>query len=348
MNNYKKIIVGVVLVGLVIMAVFAFRVYTTFFTSNTNFDTETYEVFIPSTADYNAAFLVVADGVEDRDALHQTAVRKSYHTNVKPGRYILRKGMTNNDIINTIRTQNQPVKVRFNNQERIEDLAGRLAQQVEPDSITLLTVMKDADFLKEHGFTQETALSMYLPNSYDSYWNTTAQQLRDKMLQAHKDFWNEDRLAQAQKIDLTPQEVYTVASIVQKETAKTDERPRVAGVYMNRVNRGMKLDADPTVIYAKKLEENDFSQVIKRVLYADLTIDSPYNTYKYASLPPGPIVTPDLNAIDAVLNYEKHDYYYFVANVENFGYHKFAKTLSQHNANAAAYRRWVSRQGINR
>lgn len=348
MNNYKKILAGIVLVGLVVMAIFAYRVYDTFFTANTNFESPTYQVFIPSTATYKEAFILVAAGVKDRDAFHQTAVRKGYHTNVKAGRFILKKGMSNNDIINTIRSQNQPVKVRFNNQERIEDLAGRLAQQVEPDSISLLTVMKDADFLSANGFTQETALSMYLPNSYDSYWNTSAIQIREKMLQAHKNFWNENRLAKAKNINLTPQQVYTVASIVQKETAKTDERPRVAGVYMNRYNKGIKLDADPTVIYAKKLVENDFNQVIKRVLYADLTIDSPYNTYKNASLPPGPIVTPDLNAIDAVLNYEKHDYYYFVANVENFGYHKFAKTLSQHNANAAAYRRWVSRQGINR
>lgn len=348
MNNYKKIIVGVAIVGLVIMGFFAHKVYSTFFSPNTNFETATYEVFIPSTADYKEAFMLVAAGVEDRDAFHETAVRKGYNSNVKAGRFILRKGMNNNDIINIIRSQNTPVKVRFNNQERLEDLAGRLAQQVEPDSLTLLEVMKDKDFLKEHGFTEETALTMYLPNSYDSYWNTTAEKLRAKMLAAHQNFWNADRLAKAKKIDLTPQEVYTLASIVQKETAKADERPRVAGVYMNRLNRGIKLDADPTVIYAKKHKENDFKQVIKRVLYKDLTLDSPYNTYKYVSLPPGPIVTPDLNAIDAVLNYEKHDYYYFVANVENFGYHKFAKTLTQHNANAAAYRRWVAKQGINR
>lgn len=348
MNKYKNIILGIALVGLIVMAFFAYKVYSTFFIANTNFNTDTYEVFIPSTADYKEAFLLVADGVSNRDAFHETAVRKGYNTNVKAGRFILKKGMSNNDIINTIRSKNTPVKVRFNNQERIEDLAGRLAQQLEPDSLTFLKVLKDKEFLKSHGFTEETALTMYLPNSYDCYWNTTAQNLRDKMLIAYGDFWNETRLAKAKKINLTPQEVYTLASIVQKETAKVDERPRVAGVYMNRVNRGIKLDADPTVIYAKKLKEKDFTQVIKRVLYVDLTLDSPYNTYKNAGLPPGPIVTPDLNAIDAVLNYEKHNYYYFVANVEKFGYHKFAKTLAQHNANAAAYRRWVNKQGINR
>ena len=254
MNKYKNIVLGIVLIGLIVMAIFAYKVYSTFFSANTNFETETYEVFIPSTADYNAAFMLVADGVSDRDALHETAVRKGYNTNIKAGRFILCKGMTNNDIINTIRSQNAPVKVRFNNQERIEDLAGRLAQQVEPDSLTILNALKDPVFLKENGFTEETALTMYLPNSYDCYWNTTAVNLRTKMLNSYNSFWNDNRLALAKKIDLTPTEVYTLASIVQKETAKADERPRVAGVYMNRLNRGMKLDADPTVIYSKKLK----------------------------------------------------------------------------------------------
>lgn len=350
-KNYKKIILSAAILGLVAMAVFAFKVYGTFFSPNTNFTEGTYEVKIPSNADYNAAFLIVADAVEDRDAFHTTAVQKGYHKNVKPGRYLLKPGMSNNDIINTIRSQNTPVKLRFNNQERLEDLAGRIAQQIEPDSITLLNAMRDPAFLKEQEFTSENAISMYLPNSYDIYWNSTAIQFRDKMLNSYNNFWNENRLAKAKAMQLTPQEVTTIASIVHKETVKADERPRVAGVYMNRYKRGMKLDADPTVIYAKKLAENNFNQVIKRVLFKDLELDSKYNTYKTASLPPGPIVTPDLNAIDAVLNYEKHSYFYFVADVTNpdrAGYHKFAKTLAQHNSNAAAYRRWVNQRGINR
>ncbi len=350
-KNYKKIILAAAMLGLLVMAIFAFNVYGTFFSPNTNFTTDTYEVRIPSTADYKEAFLLIADAVEDRDAFHTTAVQKGYHENVKPGRYILKQGMSNNDIINTIRSQNTPVKLRFNNQERLEDLAGRVAQQIEPDSLTILNVMRDPAFLKEQLFTQDNALAMYLPNSYDIYWNSSAIQFREKMLQAYNNFWNDDRLSKAKAMALKPDEVYTLASIVHKETAKADERPRVAGVYMNRYKRGMKLDADPTVIYAKKRAENNFNQVIKRVLFKDLELDSKYNTYKYATLPPGPIVTPDLNAIDAVLNYEKHGYFYFVADVTNpdrAGYHKFAKTLSQHNANAAAYRRWVNQRGINR
>lgn len=344
MNNYKKIIVGIVLVGLVGMGFFANKVYQTFFGPNTNFETETFELFIPSGATYDEAFFIIAAAVDDRDTFHDTATRKGYHKNVKPGRYILKKGMNNNEIVNTIRSANQPVQVRFNNQERIENLAGRIAQQIEVDSTTLLQVMLEEQFLSENGFNQKNALAMYIPNQYEVYWNTSAQSFRNKMLSYYKTFWNEDRLKKAAAQNLTPVQVYTLASIVQKETAMVDERPRVAGVYLNRLRKKIKLDADPTVIYAKKLVDKDFDQVIKRVLYKDLEIDSRYNTYKYADLPPGPIITPDITAIDAVLNPEKHNYYYFVADVENFGYHKFAKTLAQHNANAAAYRRWIARQ----
>ena len=348
MNNYKKILLGVVLIGLVVMAVFAYRVYSTFFTSNTNFTEDTYEVLIPTGVDYKQAFLIIADAVADRDEFHQTAVRKGYVKNVKSGRFLLKPGMSNNDIINTVRSKNIPLNIRFNNQERLEDLAGRIALQIEADSTSLIEAMRDTTFLKQNGFTQQNALTMYLPNQYEFYWNSSANTFRERMLKSYKNFWNETRLAKAQKIGLSPQEVTILASIVHKETAKADERPKVAGVYMNRLKDGIKLDADPTVIYSKKLLDNDFDQVIKRVLYKDLELDSRYNTYKYSGIPPGPLVTADLNAIDAVLNYEKHDYYYFVADIQNFGYHKFAKNLAQHNANAAAYRKWIQEQNVNR
>ncbi len=348
MNKYWKIILGILLIGLVIMAVFSYRVYNTFFTPNTNFSEGTYQVLIPTGADYNTAFKLIADAVVDRDDLHETAVRKGYINNVKPGRYLIEPGMTNNDIINTVRSRNVPVKVRFNNQERLEDLAGRIARQIEPDSLTLLNSMRDPQFLKEHGFTVDNVLSMYLPNQFEFYWNTSANTFRDRMLSFYKKYWTAERLKKAAAIDMTAEEVITLASIVHKETAKVDERPTVAGVYINRLNNGIKLDADPTVIYAKKKAEQNFDQVIKRVLYKDLELDHPYNTYIYRGVPPGPIVTPDLSAIEAVLNHEKHDYYYFVADIENFGYHKFARNLSQHNANAAAYRRWISAQKVSR
>ncbi|KQC33738.1 aminodeoxychorismate lyase [Nonlabens sp. YIK11] len=348
MNKYKKILLGIVLMGLVVMAFFAYRVYDTFFTVNTNFTEGTYEVLIPTGADYNTAFLAIADAVEDRDALHETAVRKGYNKNVKAGRFLIEPGMSNNEIINAVRSRNIPLNVRFNNQERLEDLAGRIASQLEPDSLSLLNVMRDPTFLKENGFTQENALSMYLPNQYEFYWNSSPEAYRRRMLASWKSFWNETRRARAAALGLTPQQVTSLAAIVHKETAKVDERPVVAGVYINRLKNGIKLDADPTVIYAKKLTDDDFNQVIKRVLYKDLTIDNRYNTYKYPGVPPGPIVTPDLSAIDAVLNYKKHDYLYFVADIDNFGYHDFSKTLSEHNRKADRYRQWISAQKVNR
>jgi UPF0755 protein len=168
------------------------------------------------------------------------------------------------------------------------------------------------------------------------------------MLKEYKRFWNEDRLAKAKAQNMTPNEVVALASIVHKETAKVDERPRVAGVYANRLKAGMLLQADPTVIYAIKKETGNYDTIIKRVLYRDLEMDSPYNTYKYAGVPPGPITMPDISAVDAVLNPEKHNYYYFVANVEDFGYHMFAENIAQHNRNKEQYIRWLNEQKINR
>src|SRR5690606_31212397 len=166
---------------------------------------------------------------------------------------------------------------------------------------------------------EATRLAMYIPNSYEFFWNTSADVFRARMLKEYKRFWNEDRLNKAKSLNLSPLQVITLASIVNKETAKVDERPRVAGLYLNRLNKNMLLQADPTVIHALKLHSGDFSTVYKRVLYKDLELDSPYNTYKYTGLPPGPITMPDISSIDAVLGPEKHNYYYMVADVEHFG-----------------------------
>lgn len=344
----KKIILVISLLGVVALGIFSYFIYDSIFSPNTNFTSATEEVFVETDAEYRDVIQQLRPLVKDIESFDAIARKKGYANNLKPGRFILKKGMNNNEMINTLRSQNQPVSLVFNNQERLEDLAGRIATQIEADSLSLIETMQDSTFLTENNFKPETALAMYIPNQYQVYWNTSAETFRNRMLKEYQRFWNEDRKAKAEKIDLTPNEVYTLAAIVQKETAKVDERRRVAGVYMNRYNRGIKLDADPTVIYAVKKKNNDFDTVIKRVLYKDLETDSPYNTYKYAGLPPGPIAMPDISAIDAVLNYEDHDYYYFVANPEKPGYHKFAKTLRQHNNNRQAYVRWINKMGINR
>ena len=188
---------------------------------------------------------------------------------------------------------------------------------------------------------------MYIPNKYEIYWNTSPEKLRAKMLSEYQKFWNENRTAKAKKLGLTKDQVITLASIVQKETAQISERPTVAGLYLNRYNDNWPLQADPTVIYALK-EKHGHDKVFKRVLNKDLTINSKYNTYKHTGLPPSLIAMPDISAIDAVLNPEKHNYYYMCASVDNIGYHDFAKTLSQHNRNALKYQNWISKQGIKR
>lgn len=344
----KKILIAIVLIGLVVAGVIAYTIYQTMFVSNTAFNNDVAYVYIPTNATYQDVRTELEPLLKDIDKFDALAERKKYTTNIKAGKYAIKKGMNNNDIINSIRSNNMPVKLSFNNQESLQRLAGRISTQIEADSLALYSVMSSSEFLKANDFSSKTALGMYIPNSYEFFWNTSAEQFRERMLKEYHRFWNDERMSKAKALNLTPDKVMTMASIVQKETAKVDERKRVAGVYMNRLKIGMPLQADPTVIYAIKLTTGDFDQIIKRVLYKDLEIDSPYNTYKYAGLPPGLITMPDISSIDAVLNYEKHDYFYFVADVKNFGYHKFAKTLSQHNVNRQEYVRWINQQGVNR
>ncbi|MBK5191638.1 MAG: endolytic transglycosylase MltG [Flavobacteriaceae bacterium] len=344
----KKILLIIALLGLVALGIFSYIIYNNIFSPNTVFEDETTAVFIPTGANYERVLDSLKPILKDLDAFDLVAQKMDFASNVKSGKFVLEKNMNNYQIVKVLRSQSIPVRVIFNNQERLENLAGRIATQIEADSSDLIQVMRDPEFLSQNNFTEANALSMYIPNQYEFFWNTSAEGYRDKMLKEYHIFWTPERLKRAKEINLTPSEVAVIASIVQKETAKTDERPRVAGVYMNRYKNGWKLDADPTVIYAVKLQKRDFDTVIKRVLYKDLTINSPYNTYLYKELPPGPIAMPDISSIDAVLNYEVHKYFFFVADVENFGYHKFAETLAQHNRNKQAYVRWINQQGINR
>ena len=344
----KRILLIIVVIGLVVGGIFAYYVYGSIFNPNTAFNNDEATVYIRSEDTFNEVKNSLEPLLIDIESFVQIANKKGYSSNVKAGKYVIRKGMNNNDIVNSLRSRNIPVKVAFNNQERLEDLAGRIATQIEPDSMTLLNAFRDQKFLSENDFDDDTKMAMYIPNSYEFFWNTSATKFRDRILTEYARFWNEDRLAKAKALNLDPTEVISLAAIVHKETAKVDERPRVAGLYLNRIRQGMLLQADPTVIYAMKKHQNNFDLVIKRVLYADLELDSPYNTYKYRGVPPGPITMPDISAIDGVLNAEKHDYVYMVANVENFGYHKFAETAAQHNQNKIQYIRWINSQNIRR
>lgn len=274
-------------------------------------------------------------------AFKWVAKKKKFDKNVKPGRYELKEGMTTNQLVNMLRSGAQkPVNVTFNNVRFKEDLAGKVSKYIQADSLSILALFSDEKQIKEWGFTSETYRAMFIPNTYEMYWTTSAQAFVERMHSEYEKFWNENRKAKAELLNISPAEVAIIASIVQSETIKEDELPRVAGLYINRLKRGILLQADPTVKYAV----GDFA--IKRVLNKHLKIESPYNTYKYVGLPPGPICFPTIQSIDAVLNYENHKFLFMCAKEDFSGYHNFAKTLRQHNRNADLYRKALNARRI--
>lgn len=342
----KKIKTFLLISSAVALLAFVY-VYIKFLSNNTQKIEKELYVKIPTGATYDDVKKIIAPYVKNMSAFETIAQLRKYDQHVKSGRFLLKSGMGAFAQVTSMR-QNVPVNLAFNNQERLENLCLRISSQIEPDTTKLLKVFRDSVFLKENGFTKENLLGMFVPNSYEFYWNISAEKFRDKMLEEYKKFWTKERLAKAEALQMTPIEVITLASIVHKETVKKDERPVVARVYLNRIEQGMPLQADPTVIYALKLRDNNFDQVIKRVLLDDLKIASPYNTYVNLGLPPGPIAMPDIDAIDAVLNPDSNDYIYFCASTERFGYHEFASTFAQHNQNRAKYVEWLNNQGTNR
>ncbi|MNR98534.1 putative aminodeoxychorismate lyase [compost metagenome] len=345
--NLKKIITIAAVVLISGLMIYGFILIRQIFADNTKFEESEVYVYVPTDANYETVKKIVEPYVENMNRFDVVANKKSYPENVKAGRFLFKKGMNSNELINALR-QNLAVNLAFNNQERLEDFAGRIGTQIEADSLSLLNSFKDPVFLKENGFNEENVLTMFIPNTYEIYWNTSAIKFRDKMIKEYRNFWNEERVEKAKKQGLTPTEATILASIVHKESVKKDERPRIAGVYLNRLNKGMLLQADPTVIFAVKKQSNDFKQVIKRVLNKDLSVASPYNTYYSGGLPPGPIAMPDITALEAVLNPEKHNYIYFCASVDRFGYHEFAVTQAEHEINAKKYYNWINSQGVKR
>ena len=269
-------------------------------------------------------------------------------SNPKAGRYVLKQGMSNNDLVNMFRSGRQtPFKLSFNNQDTLEKLAGRIAEQIAADSTALLLSFREEHFLSKNNFTTKSILQIFIPNTYEFYWTVSPEKFKQKMFSSYQKFWNSSRIGKAKKLGLTAEEVTTLASIVQKETAQNTERPIVAGLYLNRLKRGWPLQADPTVIYCIK-EKKGQDYAVKRVLTADLEINSPYNTYIHGGLPPTLIAMPDISSIDGVLNAQKHNYLYMCANVNKLGYHSFAKSLVQHNKNAVKYHNWMNKLRINR
>lgn len=343
--NKKRLILYIFLGLILVGGLFSYSIYSKIFSTNTLAETT---VYIPTTSNFDDVVEILSPNLQSKSSFIWVAKQKKYPELIKPGKYTIPKGINNNELVNLLRSGNQtPIKLTFNNQDTIEKLAGRVSEQIEADSISILAAITDNTFLDKNNIAKEHILGMYIPNSYEFYWNTSAEKFRDRMLKEYKTFWDSSKQDLAKKQGLTINEVITLASIVQKETATVSERPTVAGLYLNRLYKNWALQADPTVIFALKQKHGqDF--VVKRVLLKDLEIDSKYNTYKYRGLPPGPISMPDISSINAVLNPEKHNYYYMCVDVNNLGKHAFAKTLSEHNRNAAKYQRWISNQGINR
>ena len=345
MNKKTKLISSIALLIISSIAIVSYNFYAKIYKENVISDCK---ILIPTDSTLDELTEIISPFVKNTSSFEWVAAKKKYSNHIKAGKYSLKKGMNNNELVNLLRSGRQtPVTLSFNNQHRLENLAGRISKQIEADSISLLNAFFDSSFLNENGFSKETALAMYIPNSYEVYWNTSAIGFRKKMLREYKAFWNKNRLSKAKEQHLTPIQVISLAAIVQKETAHVAERPIVAGLYLNRYHHNWPLQSDPTVIFAMKIKNGqDFE--IKRVLNKYLNVDSPYNTYKHKGIPPGPIAMPDISSIEAVLHPKNHSYYYMCASIEDFGKHKFAKTLSEHNRNARKYQNWLSKQGVNR
>jgi UPF0755 protein len=295
----------------------------------------------------NASWIQVMDSImahldlRNQKVFQYLASKKGYPQRIKAGRYVISKSLSCNQLINILRSGRQsPVIITFNNVRTLNDLAGKVGGRIEADSSELADFLEDTLNYEKDGFDKRNIISVFIPDSYEFLWNTNAEGFYRRMLREYRRFWNSDRMEKAKELNLTPREVSTLASIVDEEVIRPDEKPRIAGVYINRLRRGIPLQADPTVKFAV----NNFT--ISRVLNKHLAVDSPYNTYKYQGLPPGPINCPSIEDIEAVLNAEKHDYLFFVAKPDLSGYHNFSRTLSEHNRYAHEYQRELNRRRI--
>ncbi len=288
------------------------------------------------------AALLVKEGVISDTLDYIRFARKAKYDRVYPGKYTIKKGMSLRDLNLLVSTGKQtPVKVSFNNIRTPEKLASVVSRYIESDSASMIAVLTCDSIHLKHGFDQANFLSMFIPNTYEVYWNYTPEEFVTRMKREYDRFWaKKSRQEKLKELDMTPQEVSILASIIIEESKAKQEFERIAGVYINRLKIGMPLQADPTVKFALG------DPTIRRVLYSHLKVDSPYNTYKNRGLPPGVICVPPINAIESVLNYEKHELLYFCASPELNGLHLFAKTLSQHNKNAKAYASALNRRGI--
>lgn len=335
----------VVFVGLIAMVLVVYKMYSRVFVANVVLDNDLEIIYIPTGSNFEDVLATLVDGgiLENTRSFKWVAEKKSYPENIKPGRYKIKNGLSNNELVNTLRSGKQdPVMVVFNSIRTLDRVAGKVSRYLETDSADFAQYLLREDLPEKYGMQKETFTMMFVPETYEFFWNTSPEAFVDRMNAEYEKFWKGERDKKAGKMDMSRAEVMTLASIVDEETLFDDENERVAGVYINRLEQGMPLQADPTLKFAM----GDFT--VKRILNADKEIDSPYNTYKYKGLPPGPISIPSVSAIDGVLNYEKHKYIFFCANADFSGYHAFARTYSQHTKNARAYQNAMNKRKIYR
>lgn len=300
-------------------------------------------IYIPSGSSYEMVLDVLESNlkIKNRKVLEWVAKRKNFPAFIKPGKYVISSNLSYNGLINIIRSGSQvPVKVTFNNIRTLNQLAGKIGKQIEADSSQIINFLSDESNFISDGFRKENIIALFVPDTYEFYWNTNARELYLRMLKEYSLFWNDKRMAKAKEKGLDPISVAILASIIDDEVTKKQDKPRIAGVYLNRLKRGIPLQACPTIKFAL----NDFT--ITRVLYKHLQTDSPYNTYKHKGFPPGPIGCPSIEGIDAVLNAEEHNYLFFAAKADFSGYHNFSRTLAEHNRYAALYQKELNKRKI--
>ncbi|MCO5934609.1 endolytic transglycosylase MltG [Mucilaginibacter sp. RB4R14] len=338
----KKFWIALVVIVLLSLAGTGIFYYLRFFGPNVTDKQEHLYIKTGATLDEVYKSITRQGIVKDTTSFLQSAQSMKF-VKVKPGKYRLKSGMSNRNFINMLKSGNQePVTLAFHNIRLKDQFAGFISKKIEADSVSVLRLLDSSKFAQQYGFTTDNIYTVFIPNSYQLYWNTSAEKLFTRMYANYKKFWTPERKQKAEALKLTPQEVSVLASIVDAEALHDDEMPTIAGLYLNRLNKGMKLQSDPTVIFAL----NDFT--IKRVLNRDLITNSPYNTYFYKGLPPGPIMMPSVNAINAVLDYKKNDYLYMCAKADFSGNHAFATNETEHRVNAKAFQQALNDRNIKR
>jgi UPF0755 protein len=333
----------VVAIAGLLFVCFSYYAYQIFYTPNIQVKKEDTYLYIPK----GASFLTVMDSLEKHEVLYDRLsfafISKllGYQDNVRPGRYLLPKNSTNLTVVRKLKSgQQDPVRLTFNSIRTKHELAEKISDKLAFSAEELLQILNDPKEVAAYGFDPNTIIAMFIPNTYEVYWTIEPKDFVKKMSKEYQKFWSEARLRKAQEAGYTPLQIATIASIVEAETNKDAEKARIAGVYINRLNIEMPLQADPTVKFALQ----DFT--IKRVTRDHIAVESPYNTYLNAGLPPGPINMPSTVSLDAVLNYEKHKFIYFCASPNELGYHDFAETYRDHVNNANRYRRYLDKQKI--